>query len=91
MPRQSPKKADELLDLFFLEMRSHLLETAAALDRIERADGFGEVKTDERLGKLTEALDILKRDGAKRAEEFLLLFSDPAPSLSEFKQAEGGR
>ena len=88
MARQGPKKAKELLDLFFLDMRSHLLETAAALDRIERASGFEEVKTDERLRKLKAALDLLKEDGSERAGKFLLLFSDPAVSLSEFKQGK---
>ena len=29
-------KAPELLDLYFLDIRSHLLEVAAGLDRIER-------------------------------------------------------
>ena len=33
----SGKTAMELLELYFLDMRSHLLEVAAGLDRIERA------------------------------------------------------
>ena len=35
-PLGSPKGAAELLDMYFLDMRSALLEVAATLDRIER-------------------------------------------------------
>ena len=51
---------EELLDLYFLDMRSALLETAAALDRIERAGNGSAVFRDPRIRKLTEACDILK-------------------------------
>jgi hypothetical protein len=74
----SPKKAKELLDLYFLEARSALLETAAIFDRIERAGGGAEVFSDPRLSKLMEACKVLRYGKGNRAEQFLLLFSDPA-------------
>ena len=37
----SPKTAEELLEIYFLDMRSALLETAAALDRIQRSENGG--------------------------------------------------
>jgi len=74
----SPKKANELLDLYFLEARSALLETAAIFDRIERAGGGNEVFSDPRLSKLMEACNVLRNGKGNRAEQFLLLFSDPA-------------
>jgi hypothetical protein len=74
----SPKTAKELLNLYFLEARSALLETAAIFDRIERAHGGTEVFNDPRLSKLMEACEIIKNGRVKRAERFLLLFSDPA-------------
>jgi len=73
----SPKKANELLDLYFLEARSALLETAAIFDRIERAGGGNEVFSDPRLSKLMEACNVLRNGKGNRAEQFLLLFSDP--------------
>jgi hypothetical protein len=73
----SPKSARELLDLYFLDMRSHLIETASALDRIDRAaakepGGF----TDPRLNKLLEAMDLIRKGKDNRAEKFLQLFSE---------------
>lgn len=75
---QSPKTAQELLDMYFLDIRSALLETAAALDRIERAPKGEETFQDERIRKLFAATDIIKQEKLNRAEKFLILFSDPA-------------
>ena len=72
----SPRTAEELLDIYFLDMRSALLETAAALDRIERAENGSDIFRDPRIGKLTEACEILKGGRKNRTEQFLTLFSD---------------
>ena len=74
----SPRIAEELLDIYFLDMRSALLETAAALDRIERAENGSAVFRDPRVQKLREACDILKNGKKNRAEQFLNLFSEPS-------------
>jgi hypothetical protein len=62
-----------LLDLYFVEARSRLIDLAAFLDRLERAEGEG----DFRLAALTQALAQLNRPGANRAERVLLELSDP--------------
>ena len=72
----SPKSAKELLDMYFLEMRSALLETAAAFDRIERAAGGTEIFKDPRFDNLRQACDIVKNGEHSRAEQFQILFSD---------------
>ena len=74
----SPKTADELLDTYFLEARSHLLETAAVLDRIERAPDGAKALSDPRIKQLFDACEILTSVTGNRAEQFLRLFSDPA-------------
>jgi len=72
----SPRTAEELLDIYFLDMRSALLETAATLDRIERAENGSDIFRDPRIGKLAEACEILKDGKKNRAEQFLTLFSE---------------
>ena len=46
-----------LLDLYFVEARARLIDLAAFLDRLERAEGEGDV----RLAALTQALAQLDR------------------------------
>ena len=71
-----PKSARELLDMYFLDMRSHLLETASAFDRIERADGGATLGADPRARLLREACGIIAHGEGNRVERFLALFSD---------------
>lgn len=68
--------AQQVLDRHYLEIRCGLLDLAAALDRLERSDGFAEANQDARLGKLREGLQILLTPGDDRAERIQLLFSD---------------
>jgi hypothetical protein len=64
---------NELLDLYFMEVRAKLLDVAAALDRVDRASGCG----DFRLAALRAAIPLLDRKSADRAEALLDLWSDP--------------
>jgi hypothetical protein len=66
----------QILDLYFVDARHKLIDLAAFLDRVERADG----ETDYRWTALLKALpELLSSDGRKadRAERVLLAFSDP--------------
>lgn len=72
-----PKTAKELLDLYLLDMRSALLETAAAMDRIQRAENGNEILAGPRVQQLIQGLEILKSKQEGRAERFLRLLSDP--------------
>lgn len=71
----SPLEAAEILEREFLGLRARLLEAAAILDRLDRADG--EVASDPRLAKIRQAIAILDGEGADadRAERIQLLFS----------------
>ncbi len=71
----SGKSAGELLDMYYLQARMHLLETAAILDRIERHPGSGEVKDDPRLKRIEAAARLLVDGQPERAERFQKLFS----------------
>jgi hypothetical protein len=69
----SPLAAPEVLDREFLEVRSKILEIAAALDRLDRAEGC--VDTDPRLAKLRQALAALSARCDGRAEQVQMIFS----------------
>lgn len=68
-----PMTASEVVERYFLEVRAKLLEIAAVLDRVDRADGAP--ADDARLRKVNEALSILQEPGSNRAERIQLLFS----------------
>jgi hypothetical protein len=62
----------KVLDLYFLDARHKLIEIAAFLDRIERADG----KDDFRLKAFRTALAGLNGNKKQKAKNVLLAFSD---------------
>jgi hypothetical protein len=66
----------QLLDLYFLESRAKLIDLAAFLDRLDRAEG----EADFRLAALRQAMEQLNRADDRRAEYVLLSLSDPTPA-----------
>lgn len=71
-----PLPARDVMDRYFLEARSKLLDVAAIFDRLDRG---GSLPDDPRVQKLRKALTILqeKATTADRAEKLQLLFSRP--------------
>lgn len=67
----------EVLNCEFLEVRSRILEVAAALDRLDRAPrgGAGVEPPDGRLAQLRQALEALLEPGPGRAETIQRIFS----------------
>ena len=63
----------QVLDLYFLDARSRLIDLAAFLDRIEQASG----KDDFRIKAFRKAVGELNGKKKRRAEKVLLAFSDP--------------
>lgn len=68
-----PLDAAEVLDREFLEIRAKLLQIAAALDRIGRADGSTE--DDRRLRQIEQALDVVASSQPDRAQRLQMIFS----------------
>lgn len=68
--------AATVLDRVYLEVRAKLLEVAASLDRIERADDTEAVCHDPRLKQIRETISILNSTGSDRAERVQMVFSD---------------
>jgi len=68
-----PLTAPEVLSREFLEIRCKILDLAAALDRLERAEGS--VADDPRLARLREALTVVQSGSDDRAEQVQMVFS----------------
>jgi hypothetical protein len=63
----------QVLDLYFMDARSKLIDLAAFIDRVERANG----EDDFRMKALRTALKDLSDGGKEKAKQVLLTFSDP--------------
>jgi hypothetical protein len=63
----------EMLDMYFTEARAKLVDVAAFLDRVDRAEG----RADFRLAAFMRAVEELGRSDGSRAERVLLCLSDP--------------
>jgi hypothetical protein len=72
----------ELLDLYFVDARARLIDIAAFLDRLERAD-----KEEDFRGEAFRALRELEKSGGDRARRVLMAFSDP--TLEPIERAAG--
>ena len=63
----------QVLDLYFMDARSKLIDLAAFIDRVERAEG----PEDFRMNAFREALKELGKKNRAKARQVLLAFSDP--------------
>ena len=75
MESRSPLAPKEIVDEYFIENRTRLLEIAAFLDRLDRADP-GHATADFRMRAFTEALASMGQGGG-RLDRLQMLFSDP--------------
>jgi hypothetical protein len=67
--------APPILEQEFLPLRAKLLEIAAALDRLDRADGWPD--GDPRGVRIRAAIEALLDPSGDRAEQIQLVFSRP--------------
>ena len=73
----------KILDLYFLDARHKLIELAAFLDRVERAEG----NDDFRIKSFRVALTKLSGNQKQKAKKVLLAFSDL--TTKPIEKAEG--
>ena len=62
----------QILDLYFMDARSKLIDIAAFLDRVDRGEG----EPDFRLAEFRKALGELERGEPIRAKSVLMALSD---------------
>jgi hypothetical protein len=72
-----PMQAIDILDLYFIENRSRILDIASFLDRIDRYEGADEAKADYRYQAFAKVIDLLKQPGGARTKAIQLALSDP--------------
>src|SRR6266566_2271879 len=77
MPTTSPLTTSQIADEYFIENRNRLLEIAAFLDRLDRADPDRSDR-DFRMHALTDALAILANHAPGYLRQIQLLLSDPS-------------
>jgi hypothetical protein len=63
----------QILDLYFMDARHKLIDLAAFMDRVERAEG----DEDFRMKAFREAFKQLSKNNREKARQVLLAFSDP--------------
>jgi hypothetical protein len=78
-----PRTATAVFDQEFLPIRAKLLEVAAALDRLGRAEGAA--ANDPRCEKIRDAISTLLQSHDDRAEQLQLIFSRPYDDEWQFK------
>jgi hypothetical protein len=94
MDRQGscPLTMKQVLQEYFIENRTRVLEIAAFLDRLERAADAQSAATDFRVAALSRALGVLASNDPDKIGQIQLIFSDPTteprPTL-DTKSASG--
>jgi hypothetical protein len=87
-----PLTTKQIIDEYFLENRTRVLELAAFLDRLERSSDQASDAADFRIQAFRRALVELTRDESGKIDRVQLVFSDPTteprPKLDE-KSASG--
>ena len=90
MPTLSPLSASQIADEYFIENRNRLLEIAAFLDRLDRADP-GRSARDFRLQAFTDALAILAGRAPAYLRQIQALLSDPSTEPIETLDRKSAR
>ena len=77
-----PQTREQVLSMYFLEHRAKLLDVAAFLDRLDRAEPMSE-KIDFRSAAFAEAVTTLIDGKPHRAARILSLLSDVSTELPQ--------
>jgi len=75
--RNCPLAMKQILQEYFIENRTRVLEIAAFLDRLERAADGEPASSDFRITALGRALAVLASNDPDKIGQIQLIFSDP--------------
>jgi hypothetical protein len=77
METTCPLTTRQIIDEYFIENRTRLLDVAAFLDRLERSADGRPAGEDFRMEAFDRALCVLSAKGSSKMEQIQLVFSDP--------------
>jgi hypothetical protein len=72
-----PLTTRQIIDEYFIENRTRILELAAFLDRLDRSKDQVPGSDDFRMRTLNRALQVLASDASGKIDQIQLLLSDP--------------
>ena len=78
-----PLTTGQIIDEYFIENRTRLLELAAFLDRIDRSADGADAGGDFRMAAFHQALQIMTLNAPDRLDQIQLIFSDPTTEPRE--------
>ena len=90
-PGTCPMTRRQLIDEYFIENRTKLIDIAAFLDRLSRSRD-GSQEADFRMEAFREALGVLSNTATSKVQQVQMIFSDPTTEpLEKFdhKSARG--
>lgn len=82
LPQSCPQTREQVINMYFLEHRAKLLDVAAFLDRIDRAQP-GTAGRDFREAALKQAIAVLIDGQPQRAKRVLELLSDATTEMPQ--------
>jgi hypothetical protein len=71
-----PLTTSQIVDEYFIENRTRLLELAAFLERIDRSADGGDARGDFRMTALHQALHVLASSSLDKMDQIQFIFSD---------------
>lgn len=81
---------EQLIDAYFIENRTKLLDIAAFLDRLDRSDP-APGRRDFRIAAFDQALQMLGGEAADRVKQIQVIFSDPTQEPLETLEGKSAR
>jgi hypothetical protein len=78
-----PLTTGQIIDEYFIENRTRLLELAAFLERLDRSADGADGETDFRMAAFRRALRAIASDAPDKMDQVQLLFSDPTTEPRE--------
>lgn len=72
-----PLTTVQIIDEYFIENRTRLLELASFLERIDHSADGGDTQGDFRMTAFHQALHVLASNAPDKMDQVQLIFSDP--------------